>query len=152
MYTFKAGLLSPLAHDLRLRVDRWEIGLDGVRVAARFWTDSIVVEGPVIRGDLRPSGLSERDKQAILATLRTDILDTARWPEIRFVGDAMSGDLTIRGRAVRVDLRSRQEGAVHVGEIELAPSLWGITPYRALGGTIRLQDRLRLTWRVSEPG
>jgi hypothetical protein len=35
-------------------------------------------------------------------------------------------------------------GARLVGELELAPSQWGIKPFRALGGTLKVQDRIRV--------
>jgi hypothetical protein len=30
------------------------------------------------------------------------------------------------------------------GELEIVPSHWGIKPYRALGGTLKVQDRIRV--------
>ena len=47
MFTFREGLLSPIAHDLRLRLERFEIAHDDETVEGRFWPDSLVVEGAI---------------------------------------------------------------------------------------------------------
>lgn len=153
VYTYKAGILSPMAHDLRLRLERWEVEQNGSQVIAKFWPESLVVEGPMIRGEVRLEGLSDRDKASILTTVRTEILLIARWPEVTFSGEvsptSVAGELTIRGvtQALRAPLR--RDGNQTIGDVEIAPSRWGIAPYKALGGAIRLQDRVRVVFRLA---
>lgn len=150
IYTFKEGLLSKLAHDLRLTLARFEISARGTEVSARFEAGSLVVDGAMKGGKLERGDLSESDRKKIRETLQGDVLHTRDHAEARFVGRSASreppftleGDLTLCGvtRPLSLMLLVRDERLV--GEVEIVPSLWGIKPFRALGGTLRVQDRV----------
>jgi hypothetical protein len=56
----------------------------------------------------------------------------------------LEGSLTLRGATLPVDVRVERRGAVWRGQVELLPSRWGITAYRALFGAIKLADKLRI--------
>jgi len=151
LYTFKEGLLSKLAHDLRLSVVRFEISARGTELSARFEPSSLRIDGVVKDGKLDRSQPSESDKKKIRDVM-SDVLRTGDYPDVRFVGRANSreppftitGDLTLCGvtRPISVLLMVRSDRLV--GELELIPSQWGIKPYRALGGTLKVQDRVRV--------
>jgi hypothetical protein len=71
-------------------------------------------------------------------------------PEVRFRGTTttkqapfvIEGTLEMFGnvRPLRILLNTRNKRLL--GEVELAPSQWGIKPYKALGGALKLQDRV----------
>ncbi len=157
VFTYKDGLLARLAHDLQLTLGRFEIELEGEDVRARCWPESLRVDGAMKRGQLQARGLSDSDKQKIIENMRGEILYTARHPEITFTGTArrrgdaiaVAGQLELVGRAAAVELTLREQGGRLLGEVELKPSRWGIKPYKALAGAIKLQDRL--TIRVDLP-
>jgi hypothetical protein len=148
---FKEGLLSRLGHDLGLSLRRFEVELADGKLTARFFPDSLVVDGAMRRGRLDTSALSDADREKIHRAICTEILFTTRHPEALLQADVrddpegvrVEGNLTLVGtrRSLpdivlhRVDERLRSE-------ILLAPSRWGIKPYRALGGALRLQDKL----------
>jgi polyisoprenoid-binding protein YceI len=77
-------------------------------------------------------------------TIEREILRAREYPEIvfrgRVIGDAapfvVEGTLSLRGHTqpLRVPLDTR--GPRWSGEVEFAPSRWGIKPYRALGGAL----------------
>jgi hypothetical protein len=145
VFTYKDGLLARLAHDLRLTITRFEVDLTGTQVKARFDVTSARVDG-VAHGDrVDGTALSDKDKNTIEATIpkeilgHTPVLFDGEWSD-----DRAWGRLTILGRAVDVELPVVRAAHALVVETELTPSRWGVVPYRAMLGAIRLQDR----WRV----
>lgn len=151
LFTFKDGLLARLAHDLRLSVQRFEIRRDGAALSGRFVPDSLVVDGVVGKGGrLDPEGLSASDKAKILRNSAEEILHTARHPDITFTGalepgDVVAGQLTMVGRTCDLRAAVSTSGGRLRAEFTLVPSQWGIAPYKALAGAIKLQDRVLVT-------
>lgn len=149
IFTFKAGLLSRVAHDLRITVGDWSVNRDGDAVRARVVAASLSVDGAMRRGSLDAGGLSPKDRRTIEKTAREELLQAGRHPEVTFDGrvdgDALVGTLTLRGRGlpVRLPAERRADGTLHV-DAEIVPSRWGIAPYKALMGAIQLQDRVRV--------
>jgi len=152
IYTFKEGLLSKLAHDLRLTLTRFEISARGTEVSARFDPTSLVVDGAMKGGKLERGELSDGDKKKIRDNLLGDVLRTRDHTEVRFVGRTSSreppftieGDLTLCGTTRPLSLMLLVRGERLVADVEIVPSQWGIKPFRALGGTLRVQDRVLL--------
>ena len=148
VFTYKDGLLARLAHDLRLSLRRFELVREGDEIRGKFWPDSLVVDGVVGRGgELDARALSESDKKKITGNIAEHMLDLARFPEVGFAGKvieqrAVEGTLTLVGRAVPIKVAVRAAGGRLLGEVLLVPSRWGIAPYRALAGAIKLQDRV----------
>lgn len=152
LYTFKEGLLSKLAHDLRLSVTKFEIRARGTEISARFDPRSIRVEGVMKEGKLFRSEPSESDRKKIQDNMLGEVLRTGDFPEIKFVGRTPSveppftvnGELTLCGVTKPISVLLMLRGERLSAELELTPSNWGVRPYRALGGTLKVQDRLRI--------
>lgn len=137
VYTWKEGVLSPIAHDLRLSAGRVDVTRTGDRVVARVATDSLTVDGVVRHGSLDPTGLSAKDKREIEQNIREKVLHVRQFPEALFEGnEAGEGTLTLHGRTLPIVIRD--------GEVEIVPSRWGIAPFRAMLGALRVQDRVRI--------
>jgi hypothetical protein len=156
VFTFKTGVLSRVAHDLRFTLGRFEIQIEGHEVVARFWPDSLQVDG-VMQGDtLDPAGLGESHKAEIVRTVRSKILRTLSHPEVRLEAQAtpsargheLSGTLEMLGRREPIRLSVHATSGRFTGEVELAPLRWGIPPYKALLGAIKLQDRVLVRFDV----
>lgn len=167
VFTFKEGLLSSVAHDLRLTPERFEIeivhaeaGGGPTTVTARFWPATLRIDGAVKNGQLEAGGLSDRDRREIHDNLTDKVLHTDRHPEARFSGqlaiDAplarVDGTLSLAGRDANLSITVRREDGRYRGEVELAPSRFGIAPFKALMGAIRLQDRVRLVFDLPAAG
>lgn len=150
VFTYKDGLLARLAHDLRLTLQRFEIQRDGAGVQARFWPGSLHVDGAIDRhGALDVNTLSDSDRRKIGENLAQDVLHLDRFPEASFRGQivggsAVEGELTLAGRSASVRVPVQAAGGRLRGEVTLVPSRWGIAPYKALAGAIKLQDRVRV--------
>jgi polyisoprenoid-binding protein YceI len=152
VYTFKEGLLSKLGHDLKLSLNRWEVMTHQGQVHGRFDTTSLKIEGAVMNGKLDASELSDSDKQKIYGNLADDVLHTKEHPEIRFEGRvtartapfAIEGTLYICGEARPFSVTLSAHGDRLQGSAEITPSQWGIKPFRALAGALRVADRIRV--------
>lgn len=150
LFTFKTGLLSRVAHDLRLRVERVEIDTADGELRARFEVDSIRVDGVMREQQLDTQALGARDQAKIVATIQADILDARRHPTITYRGRldrerlAVDGELELAGTTRRLRVDARRVGERVHASVELRPSHYGIAPYKALAGAIKLQDRVRV--------
>lgn len=155
VFTFKAGLLSRVAHDLHLRVDGATLTRDGDQVTGRFPVAGIRVERAVSGGSLSAS-----DRAKIERTMRDEILHAGRFPTVTWAGSpARDGDtlrfegaLTLHGQTHPAAFAGRLEAGALVADAWLTPSRWGIPPYKALLGAIQLQDRVRVSLRIPDWG
>ena len=137
VYTFKDGLFSPLAHDLRLRVTKVEI----VGMTATFDASSLRVEWA--GGPLPKHFYAEIEKK-----IREDVLNSARFPVIRFEAlevnePAVTGKLTLCGVTREVRLHRRGDTV----EYELHQPDFGIKPYTAMLGTLKVKPTVRVVVR-----
>jgi hypothetical protein len=150
VYTFKAGVLARLAHDLQLSVGAFELTLQAGHVHGYADPRSLRVDGALSAGKLDPNGLHERDKRQVEATIRDEILDVAHFARIEFTGELaaaeprVQGSLRLRGQERPLTLELEVQADRVLARAELVPSQFGIAPYKALAGAIKLQDRLRL--------
>jgi hypothetical protein len=147
--TFKDGLLARLAHDLQIRATDWEIVVEGDAVRGRFGLAGLRVDGAVEHGRGVLGKLSSSDRGKIEATMADDVLELRRFPVATFEGVLdraalrVVGKLTMHGRTVELAPMSvREDGDAFAVEVALVPSRWGIAPYRALAGALKLQDRV----------
>lgn len=167
LFTFKEGLLSSVAHDLRFDATGWRAPLvrDGERLSVEVVVPvrGLRVKGQVTGGQVVP--LRDKDHAEIEANLQgKHVLDAARHPDIRFTGQAMfaEGPVTVDGtlhlagqaRPLRVTATARREGdELRVeGEVRLRQTAWGVKPYSALLGALRVQDEVRVTWSLRYRG
>ena len=161
--TGRAGLGRRAGHDLTIEATRWsgevvvavrDPGWSSVRVSVE--TGSLVVwEGS---GGLKP--LTDTDRAEIKRTLEGKaLLDTAEHPTITFRSTSVvgtpqafeiTGDLTIKGRTHPVTVRGKGNGGNLLrGWATVTQSTWGIKPYTAFLGALRLADEVRVEFEVA---
>lgn len=150
--TFKEGLLSPMAHDLRLAVTRFSIDVDDARVTARFDTASLRVDTPMKDGVPNPSALSSADKDKIAAQIRDEVLHARRFPEASFTSSSVApradggydlvGELTLHGVTKTLHAQTRLLGGRQQLELALHQPDYGITPFKAMLGTLKIQPNV----------
>jgi hypothetical protein len=150
--TFKEGLLSRVAHDLKLRVER--LGLEVADDAVTAWFDatSLRVVTAMKDGRESPGALSDADKRTIERNIREDVLDATRHPQIRFqskVVERRGDEATIRG-TLQLHGQEREGGAV-VAEARLHQPDFGIKPYSAMMGTLRVKPDIEVRLRAQVP-
>lgn len=158
IFSFKEGVLSAVAHDLRMRLDGFRATLDGDRVQAEFEWKRLVVEGPVVDGALRANDYDAGKRAEVEKAMHADVLCTQKYPKGAFSGTAspegdgfrVSGELELAGRKAPLAFDVKRRDGTYTADFELAPSRWGIAQYKALLGAIRLKDRVRVQLELSE--
>ncbi len=163
VWTYKDGLLARLAHDLALAATGFsataEVEGDLVRVEVRAPVAGLRVRGQVKRGEVVPLG--DKEHRDIADNVKGPrVLDGARHPEVLYRGEGrragdrvrLEGALTLRGASRPLAVEGRWQAAggevTASGEVELRPSEWGIEPFTALMGALKVQDRVRVSWTL----
>lgn len=158
VYTFKEGILSAVAHDLEIEVSRFwvEWNEDASTLEAELDARSLHVLHPMADGRPNPGALSERDRRKIEQTIVEDVLHASRHPAICFRAKlawsggvpSVDGDLTLTGRTRPVRVEVRLEGAELVARATLHQPDFGITPYSAMLGTLKIKPDVRVELSV----
>jgi polyisoprenoid-binding protein YceI len=160
--TLRDGLAAQAGHDLTLEPARWsgELVVSGElqpeRLEVRIDMGSLVVRDGT--GGLKP--LTDRDKREIAVTARK-VLGSERHPEATFVatdfqpagdGGVISGTLTLAGRSrpLRLDV-SQTGGGDYRATASVRQSDFGIRPYSAFLGSLKVRDAVGVTAEVSLP-
>jgi polyisoprenoid-binding protein YceI len=150
VFTYKEGLLSAVAHDLEIRVQRLDVDVDDATLAvrARFDAASLKVVAAVRDGAPQPGALGDADRLKIEQSIREDVLHSREHPEIRFVSTAVTregervhitGDLTLHGKTRPLTLAARALGDRIVAEARLHQPDFAIKPYSAMLGTLKIK-------------
>jgi len=160
VFTYKDGLLAAVAHDLEIRVTKFVIDIDEQThaVDARFDATSLRVVG-AMRDDIEsPDTLTAANKREIEANIVREVVHSEQYPEVRFVSSAVQespkeyrikGVLSLHGHRRQITIPVRRAGAAYVAEARIHQPDFGIRPYSALFGTLRVQPNV--TVRVSVP-
>ena len=152
VFTYKEGLLSKIAHDLQIEATQFEINLNDTGVLASIQTNGLHVLGTMRNGQLDENELRLKDRRDIEHNMKDRILQGALHPVIAFNGELqrtqstleVSGTLSLIQRSVPISFVLRENADHWHANVELVPSRWGIKPFRALMGAIKLQDRVRI--------
>ena len=156
VFTFKEGLLAPMAHDLRVKVTRFSITVDDTSgaVSASFDTSSLRIDTPMKDGKENPSALSDSDKEKIAGQIREDVLHSGKHPEARFQSSSvqkradggfdLTGDLTLHGVTKSISAQTQLVSSKQQLDFTLNQPDFGITPYKAMMGTLKIQANVKI--------
>ncbi|GAB4525725.1 MAG: hypothetical protein Tsb0020_43670 [Haliangiales bacterium] len=156
VFTFKEGLLSKIAHDLKIRVARFQVDVDDARSSVTVELDAGSLEVVcAMRDGVEDMGaLSGADRDKIGGQIQSDVLHSRQHPKIRFVSSSVqarddggfdvAGDLTLHGvtkpiTAKTVLVNERQEA-----EVVLHQPDYGVKPYKAMMGTLKVQADVKV--------
>jgi hypothetical protein len=158
VFTFKEGLLSAVAHDLKLRVDRFrvEVAADDSSVTAVFDPTSLRVVTAMKDGQENPAGLPPLLFSQIEKNIVDDVLRPTKYPEVRFAStrvDAtgVDGVLTLCGHQRPVWVARRDEADGIVGRARLDQRAFGIKPFSAMMGTLKIQPHVDVEIHLPRP-
>jgi YceI-like domain len=146
--TSREGVVARVGHDLVLTVTSWEATVelgDEPRIALDADPRSLRVREAT--GGVKP--LTDGDRREIGDNIDRKVLGgrpiAFRSSAVRRAGDrlAVEGELQIAGRtaAIAAELEIAPDGRVS-GTIPLLQSRWGIKPYRALMGALKVSDEV----------
>jgi hypothetical protein len=154
--TFKEGLLSRVGHDLKLRivVTKLQVDEQAPSVRARMDAAALRVVCAMSGGRELPGELSDKDVRSIEQALREQVLRTERYPDIRFESTRITpnevvGLLTLHGVAREVCLQWREEAGARVAQVRLDLREWGIQPFHAMLGALRLKPEVQVRVRLT---
>lgn len=161
VFTFKEGLLSAVAHDLEIDVQRLSVTWDDARTSLRATFDprSLRVLHAVHDGHPVPSALSDRDKRKIESTIVEEVLHAGRHPEIAVEADLEAIDerrirvaarVTITGRTRPLALEAARDDGTWRCRATLHQPDFGITPYSAMLGTLKIKPDVVVELTISE--
>ena len=161
--TGRTGLGRRAGHDLTLEATRWQADavVNTENPGQSSVTLTIEVDSLEVRegtGGLKP--LTDADRADIKTTIGGKILRTAEHPAITFsssrvsgTGDGfqISGDLTIMGQARPVTVSGGIDAGRIRGHATVTQSQWGIKPYSAFAGALRLADNVTVEFDLAAP-
>lgn len=155
--TARTGLGAKAGHDLTLEATRWhgQVTVDTAEPANSEVTLAVDVASFEVRegtGGVKP--LTDSDRRDIQRNIRDKILHTDRHPSITFESTRVAGaadeftvdgQLTITGttRPVTAHGSVGADGRVH-GTASVVQSQWGIKPYTAFLGALKLKDEVEI--------
>lgn len=165
---YREGLAAAVGHDLVLKVGAFSVEVDthAPRISAQFQADSLRVLGTQEEyaraadpQTMTSAALSARDRAKIESSMQKKVLETARFPVIRFestgvsAGDAsdileVRGTLNLHGveRAISVSVKGDAEASV--ARVRLHQPDFGIEPFRALMGALKVQADVEIEFRL----
>jgi polyisoprenoid-binding protein YceI len=160
VHTTRTGLGAKAGHDLTIEVTRWHgrATVDTANPANSSVTIQVDVDSFEVRqgtGGLKP--LTDADRAEISKTLK-QVLHTAQHPTITFRsrrvdGSAgsftLGGELTIMGITRPVTVQGRVSYGRVVCGATVVQSRWGIRPYSAFFGALRLRDEVKVDFDVA---
>jgi polyisoprenoid-binding protein YceI len=160
---FAGGFLSALAHDHTISVREFEGNTEFT-----FGT----VEPASLQMTIKASSLavvdkiSDKDRQKIEATMRDEVLEVSKFPEIAFKSNGVtatktgegqyqariSGDISLHGVSRPLTITSQLEFGDKVlhakGNFALKQSNFGIKPVSVAGGTIKVKDEIKFVFDI----
>jgi polyisoprenoid-binding protein YceI len=159
--TARTGLGAKAGHDLAIEVTRWHgsARVDTADLANCSVTVDVAVDSSRVRegtGGVKP--LTDSDRAEIHKTLREQILHTAQHPAIAFrstrvagsgASFTLDGDLTIMGVTRPVMVQGRVAGGRALGTASVVQTRWGIRPYSAFLGALKLRDEVTVEFEVA---
>jgi hypothetical protein len=149
IFTYKEGLLSPLAHDLRINVGSFVVELcDDDMINAAFDADSLRVDSAMVDGAERPDLLSDADREEINRSILKEVLQSDTYRKISFTSlsiekedstHRVAGTLSLHGVEKEITFTVNRKGKNHVAEARLHLPDYGIKPFSALFGAVRIK-------------
>ena len=151
IFTYKEGLLSYLAHDLRISVTSFSISMGGKDHFLEAYVDarSLHVDCAMENGRERPDLLSARDRTDIDNNIIRDVLHTDKYPDSILLSSSVKkegenylvkADLTLAGRTQEMSFEVRKEDDKrYIADVRLHLPDFGIKPFSALLGAIKIR-------------
>jgi polyisoprenoid-binding protein YceI len=160
---YATGMLSALAHDPTITVRDFtgELQITPDTFEPASFQMAVKADALDVTGNVKP-----QDRQEIETRMRQEVLEVARYPEVRYKSTAVkaakitenwyrlqiTGDLSLHGvtKALPVDAQCRiAEDELRLsGEFALLQSAFRIKRVTAVGGMITLKDELKLSFEL----
>ncbi len=164
VYTFKEGLLSKLAHDLLIDITNFKVNLDVPE--AGFTSGSLELEIQAnslkvicaLKDGERTDALKEKDIADIEKDMGGKVLHPDKYPTANFRSKAIqekdggykiNGDLNLHGVTKSIDFDIDTNGENLKGMISLLQKDYGIKPFKAMLGTLKIKNEINIGFDLS---
>lgn len=164
VHTFAEGLLSAFGHDPVFRVRDFSGDaqfapgtFENASLNLKVRADSLVVSNDV----------KEKDREEIERTMREQVLETPRYPEIEFKSNNISlarsgqgryrarviGDLTLHGVTqnniwLNGELTTSPDGLQIKGDFAIKQTDYKIKPVSVAGGTLKIKNEVKFSFDI----
>ena len=165
VFAGKTGIFSAFAHNHEIGVKSFSGRVVVPAAGAGGGSLEMEVDAPsLVVLDKKPS---EEDKKKIFSSMHNEVLESAKYQKITFKSVSVSdvkqtgneaynfvvnGDLTLHGVtkriAVPVAANVTQQLLRATGKYTLKQSDFGIKPYSAAGGTIKVKDEIVVNFNI----
>lgn len=165
VFVEKAGLLSAFAHNHEIGVRSWsgtvtlpDSGVAGASAQLDIDAKSLVVLDKKV---------SDKDRSEIFDSMHREVLESEKYPRIAFrsvsitgvaksgenrYGFTLNGDLSLHGTTKRIAVpltATVTPAEIRVsGKYRLKQTDYGIKPYSAAGGTIKVRDTVTINFSI----
>jgi polyisoprenoid-binding protein YceI len=154
---------AKLAHDLILTASRWHgtMNVDADNPAAssaEVTIDARSLEIVEAVGGMK--SLSDKDRRDIAKNIDDKVLETGKFGELKFASTSVSGsapnfnaagNMTIKGTTRPVNVALNVNGTQVVGSTSISQKDFGIKPFSAMMGAIKLRDDVDFELTVDLP-
>lgn len=157
--TFREGLAQRVGHDLVIEVSSWKATLeadpDGTLAGVRLEADPRSLEVREGRNGVKP--LTAGDRRDIQRTIDSTVLCgmpiefASSEVRPRVGGATVRGELTLAGATRPLDFEVTLAQRLS-STVSLRQSDWGIEPYRAFMGALRVRDDVEVELDAGLPG
>jgi polyisoprenoid-binding protein YceI len=161
----KTGLFSALAHDHEIGVKSFSGRVVVPAAGAGGGSLEMEVDAPsLVVLDKKPS---EEDKKKIFSSMHNEVLESAKYQKITFKSVSVSdvkqngndaysfvvnGDLSLHGVTKRIAIpvaaTVTPQQLRATGKYTLKQTDYGIKPYSAAGGTIKVKDEIVINFNI----
>jgi len=154
---------AKLAHDLVLTATQWNgtLDVDADNPTASHATLTIDARSiEIVEASGGVKGLSDKDRKDIDKNINDKVLQTAKFPEITFESTSVSGgdpnftvagNMTIVGTTRPVNIGLAVNGSDVSAAAKISQKDFGIKPFSAMLGAIKLRDDVELEFYASLP-
>ncbi len=165
VYTFKEGLLSKLAHDLLIDVTNFKVNLNipeagftSGSLEMELQANSLKVDCAMKEGERQPDTLKEKDIADIEKDMAKKVLHPDKYPTVNFCskeiqekegGYHINGELSLHGVTKPVDFDIDTNGENLKGMITLLQKDYGIKPFKAMMGTLKVKNEINIGFDLS---
>jgi polyisoprenoid-binding protein YceI len=145
--TGRSGAAAKAGHDLIIDVTSWEATLEvGDSSSLSLSADPTSLKVREGKGGMQP--LKDDDKEDIHKTIDKDVLKqkdiSFRSSSVEAAGDGLkvSGDLELGGKSQPITFDVNESGGTVTGSASFKQTDWGIKPYSALFGALKVNDEV----------
>jgi len=174
IYTFKEGLLSKLAHDLLIDVTNFKVnvnvpekGFSSGNLDLELQANSLKVICALKEGERQPDTLKEKDIADIERDTAKKVLHPDKYPTVNFCskeilekpglsykldedGYHVKGELSLHGVTKPVEFNIKiTNGKNLTGMITLLQKDYGIKPFKAMLGTLKIKNEINIGFDLS---